>query len=294
MNDMSWAKTIIKNERQPHEIQGSEEWLKWRRAGIGSSEAPVLMNDSPWKTIDELLLEKQGLGKPFEGNFATERGKALEPIARRIYEEIVGHKFKDEIAEHPEHKILRASYDGINHELKRVLEIKAPGIKDHQEAASGSVPQKYKAQLQWLLMVSGYEDLDYMSYHPDGHVILNIKADKEYQAKMIEKALEFWKLVQAGVKPPEPMKPTEALESLMRDYASLSKAIDDLETSREEVKEKLKLAVPDKCDMTGYRVQWIERKGSVDYSKVPQLIGVDLEPFRKESSKVFDIRKIKI
>jgi len=28
--------------------QGTPQWLAWRRAGIGASEAPVIMGLSPW------------------------------------------------------------------------------------------------------------------------------------------------------------------------------------------------------------------------------------------------------
>ncbi len=39
----------------------------------------------------------------------------------------------------------------------------------------------------------------------------------------------------------------------------------------------------------GIKVAEIERKGSVDYSAIPDLKGMDLEPYRKPSSKYFKI-----
>ena len=43
------------------------EWHKWRMGGIGSSDAPVVMGVSPYKTIEQLYLEKTGQGEEPEG-----------------------------------------------------------------------------------------------------------------------------------------------------------------------------------------------------------------------------------
>ena len=38
---------------------------------------------------------------------------------------------------------------------------------------------------------------------------------------------------------------------------------------------------------------YTERKGNVDYKKVPQLIGLDLEPFRGAGTRAFYFKRIK-
>ena len=40
--------------------QNTNEWLSWRREGIGASDAPVIMGHSPWQKESELLLLKTG------------------------------------------------------------------------------------------------------------------------------------------------------------------------------------------------------------------------------------------
>ena len=47
--------------------QKSEEWLDWRKKGIGSSDAPIIMGVSPWKTPFELWEEKTGTQRAYEG-----------------------------------------------------------------------------------------------------------------------------------------------------------------------------------------------------------------------------------
>lgn len=192
---------------QPQPEQTGEAWHSFRGKGIGSSDMPVIMKVSPWKTLYDLWLEKTDQlpeEKKFKGNFATERGTRLEPLAREMYEKRVGALFKPEIAVHKTLTFARASFDGINHELKRVLEIKCPGKKSHDEALNGVIPEVYYPQCQWLMVVSGYNDLDYVSWDgkSDQVIILPLKADIVYQTIMINEAAKFWRMVQDRV-PPE-------------------------------------------------------------------------------------------
>jgi hypothetical protein len=59
--------------------QSTEEWLSWRRGGIGASDAPVVMGLSPWQKEGELLLLKTGQRLERPANDAMQRGKRLEP-----------------------------------------------------------------------------------------------------------------------------------------------------------------------------------------------------------------------
>ena len=66
--------------------QGTDSWHEWRSSVIGSSDAPVIMGENPWKSAKALVEEKLGLRARFMGNAATCRGSALEPQARSVYE----------------------------------------------------------------------------------------------------------------------------------------------------------------------------------------------------------------
>lgn len=66
-----------------------------------------------------------------------------------------------------------------------------------------------------------------------------------------------------------------------------------LEAQEEEKKAKESLiAVIGEVDYegNGVKVALIERKGSVDYNKVPELKGVDLEAYRKESTSYWSVK----
>jgi hypothetical protein len=66
----------------------------------------------------------------------------------------------------------------------------------------------------------------------------------------------------------------------------------DLEWAIEREK-RLREDILDMCNSNsfgnGVRCQKINRKGSIDYEKIPLLQGLDLEPYRKESSEYWKI-----
>ena len=105
--------------------QNTKEWLKWRSQGIGASDAPIIMERSPWKTPYKLWLEKTTGQSDFQGNEATERGHALEDSARQCAEKQLSRLFLPHCKEHKKYPWMRASLDGLSMD-KEILEIKCP------------------------------------------------------------------------------------------------------------------------------------------------------------------------
>ena len=188
--------------------QGTKEWHKWRDQGLGSSDAAVIMGANPWKTLHELYCEKLNLFfkdergnyksvKQFKGNYFTERGQALEPVVRREYEASVGLHFLPSTAVHDKYDWVRASFDGINLEKKKIIEIKTSTSRAHDLAMTGVVPDYYYPQVQWLLMVCGYDSCEYISHNPVRHEtkVINVLRSRDYQKEMLGKAYDFWQKI---------------------------------------------------------------------------------------------------
>lgn len=57
-----------------------EEWLEARKLGVSGSDIACIMGANPYKSEEQLLLDKLGIGKPFVGNAATRAGQRLEPL----------------------------------------------------------------------------------------------------------------------------------------------------------------------------------------------------------------------
>lgn len=75
-----------------------------------------------------------------------------------------------------------ASPDGIDLENQIGLEIKAPSLHTHIEYISeGTLPDKYKAQVQGSMLVTGFKKWVFMSYYPDlKPLIITVERDDEY------------------------------------------------------------------------------------------------------------------
>ena len=278
--------------------QSKGEWLKWRGKGLGSSDAPIIMGVSPWKTPYQLWLEKTNI-KPstFKGNWATRRGQELEPQIRIWYIGEHGIKMTPQNAEHHENPVWRASADGYNKTMNRLIEIKAPNIKDHQTAVEGNIPEKYFPQCQWLLMVFNAESLDYVSFnesHETSHAVVEIKPDLDYIRKLKEAASDFWNHVERQIPPPtDEQIIDEQSDTAMAiaKYKALKEERDSIDTRIKQVVETIKEGVTSSKAICGdTKLNWVNRKGSIDYAKIPELKKLDLEAYRKQPTKYFTIR----
>jgi putative phage-type endonuclease len=281
--------------------QGTSKWHLFRGKGIGSSDMPTIMGVSPWKTLYDLWLEKTDQlpeEKKFKGNWATRRGQELEPIAREMYEKIKQFKYPPDIGTHKTFEFMRASFDGINHGAKKVIEIKCPGKDSHDKAIAGKIPEVYWPQCQWLLLISGYDDLDYISWDgKESLIIIPIKSDKSYQAKMIVEANVFWHSVVNRTPPPQQSKnivENENLSNLLTDRERLKTEIDALTVGFEMITGKIrKLATEPETVCGGFKIKWTEVHGAIDYLSIPEIKGIDLSQYRKPSTKRMTITKEK-
>ena len=175
--------------------QGSPEWLAYRRQGIGCSDAPVIMDVSPWRSPLELWRIKVGLAVEEEQNDAMRRGVALEPVARTLYEAETGQMVEPALVVHSEHEWLLASLDGITLDGSLAIEIKCPGRSAHNDALEGRVPDYYWPQVQHILLAVGAARLDYVSFDGTNIVIVEVAQDLTYQNDLLEAEMEFWRCV---------------------------------------------------------------------------------------------------
>lgn len=284
--------------------QGSNSWHDWRKKGIGASDVPILLGLSPWKTPLELFNEKTNQTKPdakSSGNFATIRGQWLEQEARTQYELLADCDMPPILVVHPEYPYMRASLDGYNIELSRVLEIKCPGKEDHKTAMAGKVPEKYYPQVQYQLLVTGAKEAHYYSFDGEQGCVVEVKPDAEYQAMLIEKVKHFWEdHVLKGV-PPAPTKADKVFVTdskgveLFSAYKALKAKIDVLTDELTSIKNEIVQRFggegrPVEC--AGVQLMFQTRKGSVDLESVTELQGVDLSKYRKPDTHIPILRVI--
>jgi putative phage-type endonuclease len=283
-------------------IQGTKEWLELRNDYIGASDAPVIMGVSPWKTPFMLWEEKLGVSSGQQQNSAMAYGKSMEAPALLEYSKISGVQLsedeKDLIVFHAEYDFMMCSLDGISACKTIAVEIKNVNAEDHALAKSGTVPEKYYPQLQHQLACLGHEKIHYFSYKEGDSVLLTVDRDDEYIARMIEEEKKFWGYV-LGFSPP-PMSQGDVIDlsddadwnKLSKEWLSVNEQIAWLEEQEKALREALISKTAGKNSKgCGVALSKVVRKGNVDYGKIPELAGVDLEPYRKKASESWRITK---
>lgn len=185
--------------------QDTEKWLEWRRQGIGASEAATVLGVNPWESAKSLWKVKTGRKKEFTGNYHTNRGKTLEPVAREIYESLYGWKVPPACAVHDEYDFVRASLDGLRSDHRLIVELKCPTPKWHRHVLEHGIPDWHYAQVQHQLLVTGAELCHYCSYCEDWPGSdtfappVSVTPDRHFQEGLLRELKTFWTAVVSGV-----------------------------------------------------------------------------------------------
>lgn len=261
--------------------QNSQEWLEWRRSGIGASDVPIILNLSPWKTPYQLWEEKTGLTieDPEKYNFITEEGHRLEPKARALYEVETGIVAPTALVERQDNPKHRASLDGRNAEKKKTVEIKFVGAGEKWEMAlNDEIPDYYRAQMQWQLYVTGDESNDYVAFNKKEFKIkiITVYPDIEFIKDAVKEVDKFWKLVEDKKEPPlsdrdfkkvVAVEMKDAIEKFVKIKTEIKELEKELKTYDDIIKKHPRW---NHKRMIYGDVRLIEktRKGSVDFKKI--------------------------
>lgn len=289
--------------------QNSEEWHKWRNAGIGSSDAPIIMGVSPYSTPRKLWAQKLGLEKSNAENFVTELGHRFEDPARAQFALETGIDVEPECVEHKEMPQFRASLDGLNAEQELFVEIKYMGEKNLElvESSRQALPHHYD-QLQHQFLVTGFKKAFYVAYGLNQAksdisklVTVEIFPNLDYiQNKLIPKEIEFLKFLKD--QSPPPLMPKDCLSesnaisiATVRRWRDLKSKMAEIEKELVHIESYLKKLTNThpqvKCGEV--LIQKTVRKGAVNYLSIPELEKVDLESYRKAPITVISIKESK-
>ena len=258
------------------------------------------MGKSPYMKIDELFLQKIGEATESKQNFAMKRGHDLEIEVRKEIESLYGETFEPLCVSHNQYPWAKASLDGYmevtNPKDNLVLEIKYVGRENFDLICNDIIPKHHLDQLQWQLFVTGCENLIYVATNgkkDDKGIVFHsveVKADKEHQATLLKTALWFHNCVVTRVPPSEPI--SDDIIAHLKYYEDVTLQIKALQEIADAEKEILKSITPKDKSLAWGRVtaSWIERKGAIEYAKIPDLIGINLEMYRKPPVQYFELR----
>lgn len=267
--------------------QNSEEWLQWRK--IGSSDCPVILGISPYKTAFELYEEKLGLKEPKAASVAMQKGKETESYIRTEFEKQIGKKFSPACLVSDEYEFMTASLDGLSDNGEIFAEFKMNNEANHCMAKMGEIVNHHYAQVmhQWIVGKDHIKQGYYVSWHNGNLAIVEIELKTDYQQSIIQEEKAFWERLQNKTPPSLSDKDYLELEDQdLKELIDMYNVNAREEKKAAENKEKIKDLI---LERSGYRnikigdnkISKVIRAGNIDYSKVPCLKGINLDCYRK-------------
>lgn len=252
-----------------------EEWLQYRQNGIGGSEVASVMGVDAYRPAAQLWLQKIGMyPASVPENLAMFMGSYMEDSVAELWSYYGGDvetmmenyrtgnkvnkaKRVNAYLQNLETPWLIGSLDRQIVELdgkKRngVLECKTINGYYAQKWEAG-VPPAYVFQVQTYLHITGF-DLAHIALLVDGRElrVVEIPADAELQAKIVERTREFWESVQLAKPLAEELMMLEAMtdvdevrvQELKDALAGLEPGPDGSKAYEDFMRERYKTAMP--------------------------------------------------
>lgn len=195
------ANILAVTENMPY-----EDWLEWRKKGIGGSDASVVCGISRYKSPVELWLDKTGQLPYQEAGEAAYWGTQLEALVRAEFTKRTGIEVehKGVLLQSEEYPFMLANLDGTcEHpdygtcifEAKTASAYKAGEWDD-------AIPDEYQLQIQHYMAVTGYKAA-YIAVLIGGNTFRwkLVERDEELISMLIELEADFWAHVQMNTPP---------------------------------------------------------------------------------------------
>ena len=106
----------IHDLRKANALENKDQWLKWRKEGIGGSDSAAARGKGKFKSTLELFWEKTSSFQREPKNWETLLcGQLLEPYARRMFSFKTGLRVIElpYMYQHPDHPFMLADLDGL-------------------------------------------------------------------------------------------------------------------------------------------------------------------------------------
>jgi len=195
------AKVLVSTADLPY-----EDWLEYRRKGIGGSDASVVCGVSRYKSPVELWLDKTGQLPNQEAGEAAYWGTQLEALVRTEFTKRTGIEVQQvkQLLQSEEYPFMLANLDGLCEHPDYGLCIFEAKTASAYKAGEwdDAIPDEYLLQIQHYMAVTGYQGA-YIAALIGGNTFKwkFVKRDEELIAMLIELEAAFWENVQNGTPP---------------------------------------------------------------------------------------------
>ena len=289
---------MLVDKRQRHDIeQGSDEWHSLRDGYITASTVPTICGYKGKQAYLDLV-ERTATGKEqvFD-DFTLQifaKGHQYEAMARPDAEEWLESELTSPVftCEVAGLKLL-ASLDGLTSDGKHAWECKTLNKKIRGYRTADDIDLEYLVQMNVQMLCSGAQACLFTGANDNKieHIGL-VKYDPDIIEIIVQQCNEF-------------LIDVLNFESTETDNAILTDMLDtyrSLKESQTEITDKLKTIEADikkfvdgeeQVTCNGFKIAKQVRKGPVDYSSIPVLVGVDLDQYRKSDSEFYVIKEVK-
>jgi hypothetical protein len=252
-----------------HDVeQRTDEWFALRRGRITASQAYALERESTQQTLlAELVREKAGLPKAFQGSEATRYGTDAEPLARAAFAE----EFHLPVAEVGFVTLgrLGASPDGVAG--GRLLEIKCP----YSRAIPDDPYAEHLAQVNFQLGVCGLDRAFLWYWSPEEARAFNLAFDEELWQRQRETAERLLDELDA-IEDPQAWLAEHELEertdlewrAAESQYLELKEQADLANYLAEKARQQLIELAPDGARGELVQLRWVDRAGNINWRKL--------------------------
>lgn len=204
-----------------------EEWLEYRRGGIGGSDVSIIFGVSHFRTCRELYYDKQKI-KPYREEEDTtwlqkKMGHVLEELVAEVFAKRTGLKVYEvkKMFCHPLYPYMRADVDRFvetKDGKKGILECKTTNWQNRDAWADEKYPYQYELQIRHYMAVMNL-DFAYIAClwgnNENDFAYRYVERDIEFEDEIIEMEQSFWEEnVLKEIEPPFVEKPDMALKCL--------------------------------------------------------------------------------
>lgn len=179
--------------------QGSEAWLAFRQTHIGSSDAPAIVGESPYRSALALYLEKtegpEVVDPDRERLFRI--GHRMEPLILDLYSEDKGRKVsRGRVLESRDLPWLSCSLDGEAE--GRIVEAKWTS----SSRFDGGVPGDVMVQVTHQMGVSGIPVADVAVLTPRGFSVYEVPFERPFWDSILSQEEQFRERLRLHLPPP--------------------------------------------------------------------------------------------
>ena len=199
-----------------------EEWLEWRKKGIGGSDASSVVGLNPWRSAVAVYLDKLGELEPLEDSEKMRVGRDLEDYVARRFEGATGKKVRRNnfMMVHDDQEFMVANIDREIVGENALLECKTTGSYGKKDWENGAIPAHYEIQCHHYMAVTGAERcyIAVLIGNEDFKWQV-IERDEETIQALIQIEHDFWHNYVLAKEPPPPDGTEQYDEILAFKYA---------------------------------------------------------------------------